>query len=1114
MEAGGTISGTITVAGSNGFVVSVNCLAAQPGVAGSFGSQQLNPALITEYGTITSVSPGNAFGMKVGDFVADEMGGRPSPVNVDYFRLDVWRNGSMMFDTWSYLNTLFFPGAITVQTTLVPQVATTATALGPSANPSTYGQPVTFMATVTSGGDPVTTGSVTFQEGNTVLASSVPLDSNGHASFQIATLTSADSPHTITASYSGTASFHASSGSFTETVNKTPVIAIAANIVRPYGASNPALLGAVVGIQNNDPITATYSTAGTPASAVGSYAIVPSLSDGGTGTLSNYTPTITNGTLTITPAPLIVTPANVTRAFDTPNPPLTGTIVGIQNGDNITASYTTTATLTNPVGTYPITAMLRDPDNKLGNYSLALNQGSLTITADPLLVTSMADGGPGSLRDVLLSAPADSTVHFWSGVSGTITLTSGMLSLTQDVSIVGPGADLLTISGNKMLRVFQIASAATVTLSGLTIGNGNSTGSVGGGIYNDGTLTVTSSTISGNFASPRGGGIYNSPSATLTLNDSLISGNSTTNAGGGIFNEGTLTVIASTFTGNGSANADGGAIFNLGTLIVSNSTLSGNGGSGAFGGAIRNDRVLTVEQSTFSGNSANLGGAVYNVGTSVVNHSTLSDNTAAAGGGGIDNTGAAVLIARDTILAGNTITKGTGPDLSGALTSLGHNLIGNRRGGSGFVASDLLNVNPLLGPLQDNGGPTQTLALLPGSPAIDAGNNADAPEYDQRGLGYPRIVGGQIDIGAYEFQPTLTVTSSADDGQPGTLRYAIAHADNGDRILITPAVNGAIVLTQGELLLNKDLTIQVAGNSDAMVTSSISRIFEVMDGAHVVLSGLDITGQLLVGNGAGVSNHGTLLVNGGRFAGNTAVSGAAIFNYGTLSVINTQFVDNVVSPGDGSYFTGDGGAVYNTGSASFSSAGFARNVAMLGGALFNYFGQVTIDGCGFDANGSSSGGGGAIFCVTGSLKISQSQFVSNVASVAGAVYVGGSAQVTISSSVFTQNTARWAGGIYVVNNIPYHGTFLMLDCSLYANTAAYVGGAFYEDTSNVIVSRCTIQANSAGQNGGGIQMYLGNLTLSDSEVIGNSSPAGADVFFQTPGGVLTNDNSVIGIIGP
>jgi hypothetical protein len=681
----------------------------------------------------------------------------------------------------SSLNFPTTPGAL--QTTLdgsgnafVAEIAfATVTTVLPSVNPSVYGQPVTFTATVMCGGSPVNTGTVTFQEGNTVLASGVPVNSGGQASFQISTLTAAGSPHTITAYYSDSAGSNPSSGSVIQTVNKAPLIVMAPLVTRSYGAANPALTGAIVGIANGDPITATYATAATPASPIGSYAIVPTLSDRGTGKLSNYTPTIYNGTLTITPALLSVTPANATREFGTANLLLTGTITGIQNGDNITASYSTTATLTSPVGTYPITATLLDPNKKLSNYTVTVSQGVLTITPDPLLVTTTADSGPGSLRAILAAAPADSAVHFWSGVQGIITLTSGPLSLTEDVTIAGPGAGVLTVSGNKTSQVLVIAPAITVSLSGLTIANGSITAGYGGGIENQGTLTVTSCTITGNYASPRGGGIHNGPTGILTINNSLVSGNTTTNAGGGIFNEGALTIDASTFTSNGGTNPDGGAIFNFGTVTLWSSTFSNNGGTGAYGGAVRNDGLTTIQECTFASNRANLGGALYNVGTLIVSSSTLSLNTAVAGGGGIDNGGA--LLARDTIVAGNTITSGTGPDLYGVLTSRGHNLIGTTQGGSGYISSDLLNVKPLLGPLQNNGGPTQTMALLSGSPAIGAGDPTDAPAYDQRGPGYPRLVNGKIDIGAFEVQPTGA--SEIRLGAPAPARDAIGYPVNG-----------------------------------------------------------------------------------------------------------------------------------------------------------------------------------------------------------------------------------------------------------------------------------------------------------------------------------------------
>jgi hypothetical protein len=138
-----------------------------------------------------------------------------------------------------------------------------------------------------------------------------------------------------------------------------------------------------------------------------------------------------------------------------------------------------------------------------------------------------------------------------------------------------------------------------------------------------------------------------------------------------------------------------------------------------------------------------------------LNNSTIAGNSAAYQGGGIYVN--SPMAPRNTIIAANTAPT-AGPDVYGNLGSQGHNLIGNPQDMTGWVSTDLLHVNPMLGPLQNNGGPTQTRALLPGSPAIDAGDNTGAPMWDQRGPGFPRIERGIIDIGAFEYhfrQPQL-----------------------------------------------------------------------------------------------------------------------------------------------------------------------------------------------------------------------------------------------------------------------------------------------------------------------------------------------------------------------
>jgi hypothetical protein len=165
----------------------------------------------------------------------------------------------------------------------------------------------------------------------------------------------------------------------TLTVNPAPLVVTAANASRLYGDPNPAFTGTILGLKNGDNITATYSSAADPTSAVGDYPIVPALVDPSS-RLGNYVVTSNNGTLSVNPAPLSVIADDATRAVNTPNPVFTGTITGIKNGDNITATYDSQAQQTDPAGTYPIIPTLLDPTAKLGNYTVTATNGTLTVT--------------------------------------------------------------------------------------------------------------------------------------------------------------------------------------------------------------------------------------------------------------------------------------------------------------------------------------------------------------------------------------------------------------------------------------------------------------------------------------------------------------------------------------------------------------------------------------------------------------------------------------------------------------------------------------------------------------------------------------------------------------
>jgi hypothetical protein len=207
-------------------------------------------------------------------------------------------------------------------------------------------------------------------------------------------------------------------------------------------------------------------------------------------------------------------------------------------------------------------------------------------------VANLLDSGAGSLRQAILDSNSNAgsdTINFQSGLSGTITLNSDMNKIADGLTITGPGAAQLTVSGNAKARPFWIDSGKTVAISGLTITKGKQT--LGGGIYNQGTLTVSDCIITENNATDYGGGIYSAPGSTLTVNNSTVSGNVAGKFGGGIWIDGTLTVTKSTVSGNKATAKNCGGIGATGTVTVTNSTITGNsapqaqaGGIGAGGG--------------------------------------------------------------------------------------------------------------------------------------------------------------------------------------------------------------------------------------------------------------------------------------------------------------------------------------------------------------------------------------------------------------------------------------------------------------------------------------------------------------------------------------------------
>ncbi len=450
-------------------------------------------------------------------------------------------------------------------------------------------------------------------------------------------------------------------------------------------------------------------------------------------------------------------------------------------------------------------ALIRWSAALLAAIGLALLLGRSTLAAS-IPVTNMLDSGVGSLRDQIAAAASGDTITF--NVTGVITLSSGEISINKNLSIIGPGASVLALSGNHTNGIFNVTFGNNVLISGLLLEYGSKTGFyTGGALYNGGILTMTDSAFFSNTVTFYGGALANGGTlllartvftqntatgtssyggaienagtmnitgstfvsntaalgagianylGTLVVNRSKLVGNTAGNGGffsdgGGLFNSGgTTTIINTLFEGNSATDASygsGGGIENsTGTLFVIGSTFIKNTAAGSTGGGILNDNssTMVVSNTTLTANHGEHGGGgISNYGTMTLAFSSLVSNTALYGGGGIWVNSTLPVLVKDTIVAGS---KTTGGDCAGAFVSGNYNLSTDST--CPFTAThDISGTVALLGPLQNNGGPTLTIAPLPGSPAIDKGGDT-CPAIDQRGVSRPQ--GAHCDIGAVE----------------------------------------------------------------------------------------------------------------------------------------------------------------------------------------------------------------------------------------------------------------------------------------------------------------------------------------------------------------------------
>jgi hypothetical protein len=548
----------------------------------------------------------------------------------------------------------------------------------------------------------------------------------------------------------------------------------------------------------------------------------------------------------------------------------------------------------------------------------------------PYVVTNTNDSGPGSLRQAVLDdVSGDEPIDFAPGLDGQIITLASPILISHNVTITGPGASMLTISGGGTTEVFEI-KAGTVSISGVTISGGFST--QGGAVDNAGSLSASAVIFSndvaqGTTSNPNayGGAIYNEPGAILTIIDSTLNNDSAIASAGGA--------------------AAGGAIDNVGgTMTLTDDTFTANlaeGGASGVGGAIDN-------ASTF-----NPDGSVNQSGTANIVNTTIAANTLLASGGtppaaptngaGVQNEVGASLLLENSIVANDV----GGLDVANLGTITGDsNMVPTSTGLPNGVVE--FTANPLLDALQYNGGPTPSIAPAGQSMALDNGNNLFATTLTDQD-GNPRVRGGQIDIGAVEYNGPTHVLNTNDSGTD-SLRHAIATAAlyPNSIVIFDRSLAGKTIALSSEILIEHNVVIDASATPGIVISgANLTRLFEIAPGVTVTLRGLTIENGNASSGGA-VLNDGTFTLDSTTFTKNTVTgNGGAVENDGTLTVIDSTIAGN--------FATSDGGAIDNNAILTLIDSTIAENTAASGGGVFAARGVTSAVDTIIAANTASDG---------------------------------------------------------------------------------------------------------------------------------------------------------------
>lgn len=683
----------------------------------------------------------------------------------------------------------------------------------------------------------------------------------------------------------------------------------------------------------------------------------------------------------------------------------------------------------------------------------------------------------------------------------------------------------------------------SLSFTGGSISN-NSTARDGGGLSVEAAaITMKNATVSNNYALDDAGGINIFSSTTLAIQNTTISGNSANGFGGGlrIGVQSSLYLDKSTVSSNNAGKGGGGLDVDTGFAEITNSLVRGNTAANNGGGIENFESTLRVSNSTIAENTtAQFGGGIFNaaLSTTTLVNVTISDNQADTSGGGVANGGTFNL--GNTLIALNRGIYGN-PDVEGEFNSLGTNLIGAVGGALGLINGgatlDLVGtvgtpLDPKLGPLSDNGGPTLTYPLLTTSPAIDAGTNAGAATQDQTGA--VRQLDGDlggvsaVDIGAFEFVPpefvfTVNTTADTNDAALGdltaldgvgnvSLRAAIQEANYRfttqptEKVATIQLPAGTFTLgiigvnedagVTGDLDIKGNLVITGAGTELTIIDAAdIDRVIHVLGGATVTLRNMTIRNGLAKTGGAILVN-GTLTLDGvivsDSIANNvnaptTGNGGGIAVDRGSLTLINSIVQNN--------FATGYGGGIVNQlGTVTLQDSNVSGNTSNTGG------GGVAVDRGTLNSattiisNNTTLGSGGGIYTQVGTTNVSDTQIQNNTSTLAGGgIWAGGTTFGLYSSTVQGNASSDDGGGIALMLQSKLQGSGVQV----LGNTASDFGGGLHISGSTITLDDSSFAQNKSTTSGGGINLESSIFTLTDSSIYQNQAGVdggGLDVF--------------------